>query len=445
MSSTRGKTAQNPLTPTVFNQMLKNHLSDHFGSFWLSGEIFEYYRSPAGHSYFTIKDQTASIKCVLFKQKHSVSLSKGMQVTLLGQLSMYIPKGEIQVNALKVMETGQGDLEQQFQILKQKLMKAGLFEPGRKKSIPQIINSVGIITSSQSAALQDVLNVFIKNNPLIEISIYHTAVQGAEAPPQINHALRTADDNKHDLLLLTRGGGSKEDLWAFNDEFLAYQLAQLTTPVISAVGHETDESISDLVADFSCITPTAAAHFIAGDFNQLKLNLNHNSRLLQLLMQEKLRVYQQKIDISQHKLDKQHPENAINQQKETLINRKHNLQQAFNSYFRQLKSDSNNLKQKLFSNTPQTQHIVQKIRQTKRQLDWQIKQSVEHSKQSLGLAANDLNNKNPLEVLSRGYSVTTKLDDHTLIKDVSQVQIGDNIATQLKSGRIHAKIFERLE
>ncbi len=249
MSSTRGKTAQNPLTPTVLNQMLKKHLSEQFGSFWLTGEVFELYRSPAGHSYFTLKDPNAAIKCVMFRQKIAVPLEKGMQVTLLGQMTLYTPKGDIQVNALKVMEAGQGDLAQQFLILKQKLMQAGLFDASNKKKIPDLIQSLGIITSAKGAALQDILNVLQRQNPLIDITIYPTLVQGNEAPPQINHALRQADEVGHDVLLLTRGGGSKEDLWAFNDEFLAHQLAQLETPVIAAIGHETDESIADLVAD----------------------------------------------------------------------------------------------------------------------------------------------------------------------------------------------------
>ena len=281
--SNPGKTAQNPFTPTSLNQILKKHLADEFGSFWLTGEIFELYQSPAGHSYFTLKDHNSSIKCVMFKTKRTIALQKGMQVTTLGQMTVYAVKGDIQVNILRVTESGQGDLAQQFEVLKHKLLQAGLFEKSRKKQIPKLINSIGIITSAQGAALQDILDILLRENPLIAVEVYPTLVQGSEAAPQINHALRTADEALHDLLLLTRGGGSKEDLWAFNDEFLAHQLAQLNTPVISAVGHETDESICDLVADMSCITPSAAAHYISGNFTQLKQKLDHDSRLLKLL------------------------------------------------------------------------------------------------------------------------------------------------------------------
>ncbi len=445
MQSTPGKTAENPLTPSILNQMLKKHLSENFGSFWLNGEIFEYYKSPAGHSYFTLKDNNAGIKCVLFRQKHSFPLKKGQQITLLGQMSLYEPKGDVQVNVLKVVQAGEGDLAQQFLQLKQKLMQAGLFDRDQKKVIPKLIASLGIITSQNGAALQDILNVLIKQNPLIDVTVYHTPVQGHDAPPQINHALREADKRQHDVLLLTRGGGSKEDLWAFNDEFLAHQLAQLDTPVISAVGHETDESISDLVADLSCITPTAAAHHIAGEFTQLKQALIHQSRMLKLLIQDKLRIKQQRLDASCHRLEKLHPINLCEKQKDLLHNQTKHFQNAFISFWQTKKNAHSQINQKLVSLKPDCQYLQQELSQQLKNLHWLMGQSFKSSQQKLGLVANDLNNKNPLQVLARGYSVTTHLQDDTLITDIKQVKIGDKVATQLKSGRIHAKIFERLE
>ncbi len=445
ISTSPGKSAQNPLTPSVLNQMLKKYLANEFGSFWLTGEIFEIYQSPAGHSYFTLKDQNSSIKCVMFKQKQIIKLQKNMQVTVLGQMTMYTPKGDIQVNVLRVILAGQGDLAQQFEVLKQKLMNAGLFNNSRKKPIPSIINSLGIITSPNGAALQDILNVFLKHNPLIELSIYPTPVQGAEAAAQINHALRTADEQHHDVLLLTRGGGSKEDLWSFNDEFLAHQLAQLNTPVISAVGHETDESISDLVADMSCITPTAAAHLIAGDFDQIAQHLQHNKRILHLLAQDKLRVFQQKIDSLQHHLDKQHPENLLKQQQTLLKNQQQQLNQAFSKQHQARLNNYQQKHQRLLNRQPNFQAKQMVLNNTRQQLDWQINQKVNRAKQGISLVINDLNHQNPLSILAKGYSITSKSDDGSIISDSSQVKVGDQVITQLKSGRIHAKIFERLD
>ncbi len=443
--SNSGKTAQNPLTPSTLNQMLKKHLADEFGSFWLTGEIFELYQSAAGHCYFTLKDQNSGIKCVLFKQKQKSAIKQGMQITVLGQMTVYAVKGDIQVNVLRLIESGQGDLAQQFEVLKQKLQLAGLFDQSRKKSIPKIINTLGIITSAKGAALQDILNTLMRENPLISVKIYPTLVQGNEAAPQINHALRTADEANYDLLLLTRGGGSKEDLWAFNDEFLAHQLAQLNTPVISAVGHETDESISDLVADMSCITPTAAAQFISGNFNELKQNLNHSSQLVNLLIQDKFRVYQQDVDSQCHQLELKHPINQLEQKKQLIDNQIKHLHLSFKNSWRHSMNDYKSITQSFKTLLPDTENQKQQLKEATQQFKWLLNQAIDQAKQKLRLTVNDLNHQNPLEVLSRGYSLTTKMDNGTVVTNSSDVKSGDAVVTQLKSGRIHAKIFERFD
>lgn len=445
MTSTPGKTAQNPYSPSVLNQMLKKHLSDQFGSFWLSGEIFEHYRSPAGHNYFTLKDSQSGIKCVMFKQKQAVQLEKGSQVIVLGQLTMYTPKGDIQVNVLRVMATGKGDLTQQFIILKQKLQNAGLFESSRKKTIPSFISSLGIITSEKGAALQDILNILKQKNPLIEITVYHTPVQGEDAAPRINHALRMADDEGHDALLLTRGGGSKEDLWAFNDEFLAHQMTQLNTPIISAVGHETDESISDLVADATSITPSAAAQLISGDFQKSLQDLKHRRQYLNLLVQDKLRVYQQQIDAKTHAIEKKHPASLLKQQILSLDAQNSKLHNVFQNHWQNLNYHLETTFDRFKRLKPETIPKQQQITTTLQQLNQLIDKKKTEASQNLKLLINDLNNQNPLDVLARGYSITTKMKDGSVINDVSQVKSGDEVVTRLKSGRIHAKIFERLE
>jgi exodeoxyribonuclease VII large subunit len=226
---------------------------------------------------------------------------------------------------------------------------------------------------------------------------------------------------------------------------LAHQLTQLDTPVISAVGHETDESISDLVADLSCITPTAAANLISGDFNQLQQNLIHNSRLLTLLVQDKFRVFQQKLDATVHQLDKSHPNNTLNQQQQALNNLKQNLKRTINNYWQHKKSLQQQLCKEFIKNKPQISLSKNQLNQTTQQLNWLIHHQIDTAKQKLGLKANDLNHQNPLAVLNRGYSITTKLSDGSIISDTNQVKVGDMVSSQLKSGKIHAKIFERLE
>jgi len=444
MQSTRGKTPQNPLSPSDLNQMLKNHLSRSFDSFWLSGEIIELYQSAAGHHYFTLKDDQSGIKCVLFRQKQVIKLKQGEQVTLLGEITLYTPKGNLQVNAIRVVKSGAGGLEQQLLMLKQKLSAAGLFDVNRKKTIPKVVRRLGIITSPNGAALHDILDVMVQNNPLIEITIYPTQVQGTAAPPMICDALRTADEDSHDVLLLTRGGGSKEDLWAFNDEMLAYQLAQLETPVISAVGHETDESISDLVADQSCITPTAAAHLLAGDFSRLKQTLIHHQQQLNHLIRDRNRQHQQSLDQKAHQLFQQHPERTLENQHQLLKQASKELHQTITGKTAVLQNLLTLKDQHLQSQLPDVHHQQQMIHNWIHRGTQVIKQKKHNANLLLTQNIRSLNNLNPLQVLARGYSLTTD-EQQKPVTNSQQVKIGDTVETRLNSGKIRAKIFERLD
>src|SRR5690606_14753740 len=309
MQDNIGNSAQNPMTPAQLNRLLSQVLKSTLNSFWLSGEITDCFQSNAGHSYFTLKDTEASIRCVLFKQQQAFPLKNGEHITVLGQVSMYAPRGSLQVTVMKAFADGSGLLEQQFQQLKQKLENEGLFATERKQKIPEFIEHIGIITSPNGAAIKDVLQVIQRKNPLLEVSIYPSSVQGQHAVNEMIAALRAADKNNHQLLLLTRGGGSKEDLWCFNDEQLARTIASLKTPILTAIGHEQDISIADWVADETEITPTAAGERLSGRFLQQTHNLSNQYNYLNLLMQNTIRQNQQSIDVATHQLQKQHPHN----------------------------------------------------------------------------------------------------------------------------------------
>ena len=388
--------------------MLKNHLSRSFDSFWLTGEIIELYQSAAGHHYFTLKDKQAGIKCVLFRQKQRIQLQQGEQITLLGDITLYAPRGNLQVNAVRVLKAGAGGLEQQLLMLKQKLAAAGLFDVKRKKAIPALIHNLGIITSPNGAAIKDVLKVLLQNNPLIEVTIYPTQVQGESAPPMICDALRTADEQGHDVLLLTRGGGSKEDLWSFNDEMLAYQLAQLETPVISAVGHETDESITDLVADQSCITPTAAAHLLAGDFLGLKQQLDSQQQQLDHLLRDQLRQQQQTLDQKRHRLEQKHPERALEKQQQTLQQASHALDLGIRNKTNLLQHRLTLMLHQLHNQQPDTSGQQQALQNLCERLTRLMSQQHRERQTTLQAHAHSLHNLSPLQVLSRGFSLTTR-------------------------------------
>ncbi len=440
----QGISPQTPHSPSSLNQMLKKHLANHWQALWLSGEIFEIYRSPAGHQYFTLKDTSASIKCVLFRQKQSIPLLKGQKITVLAQVTLYESRGDLQLNVIRAMDAGIGDWEAQLAQLKQKLEAQGLFSSEHKKSLPTWANRLAIITSSNGAALHDVLDIIKKRNPLIEVTIYPTQVQGPTAPGQIIEQLQLADSAGHDVALLTRGGGSKEDLWAFNDEFLARTIHQMKTVIISAVGHETDESISDFVADISCITPSAAAQLIAGDFKEKKSQLKHQQQLLHFLGKTKLQSSQQQLDLFQQQLNQHHPKNTVKQQQSTLQQAEKTLIQLISAKHRQAKLLSQQAKKQLLHAQPKAITFKLRLNQRKKHLEWQMEQKLSHSTHQFKQCVTQLNDRSPMHLLSHGYSITRN-EQKQNISSSKQVKIGETLETVFKSGRIRAKIIERLD
>ncbi len=444
MQQEQGKSPQSAHTPSSLNQLLKKHLTEYWPALWLTGEIFDLYTSPAGHQYFTLKDNHAAIKCVLFKQKRHLNLVKGKQVTVLAELSLYESRGDLQLNVMRTLDVGTGDWDAQLVQLKAKLSAQGLFDPGHKKTIPQWPNSLGIITSRQGAALHDVLDILKQRNPLIEVELYHSQVQGPHAPGQMIEQLLLADTANHDVILLTRGGGSKEDLWAFNDEFLARTIDQLNTPIISAVGHEIDESITDLVADMTCITPSAAAQLLSGDFKQQRQQLIHQSQLLHHLWKTQWQVAQQRTDMARQQLQKFHPKNTLKWQRNQIENIKDKLQKSIFQHLHQAQHHTAQCKIKLSQQLPNTKSISQTLAQLNHQMATQIKHKFNLTENKLHQMAAQLHDRSPLHILSRGYSITRNLEKCT-ITNSKQVKIGETVETIFKSGKIRARITERLD
>jgi len=260
-----------------FNQFLSDFISSNFGTVWVKGELSNFKSYPSGHWYFKLKDESGQINGVMFRGRNaSVDFTPrdGDQLEVAAQVNFYAPRGEINLNVQVMRKAGAGALFESFLRLKQKLEAEGLFDPLHKKPIPKIPRAIGIVTSSQAAALKDVLTTLERRASFIPIIVYPSLVQGAEAPANLMKALKRAQEaNEVDVILLVRGGGSIEDLWAFNDENLARLIAKSTIPIISGVGHETDFTIADFVADLRAPTPTAAAELAAPDSLELLRNL----------------------------------------------------------------------------------------------------------------------------------------------------------------------------
>ena len=268
------------------NRAIAASLEDRFDTVWVSGEISNFKAYDSGHWYFSLKDEEGQIRCVMFRGRNGqvgFMPQSGDLVEVSANLGMYVPRGDIQLTIQTLRRAGMGGLYEAFLKLKAKLAKEGLFDEERKREIPTHPRSIGIITSPQAAALKDVLSTLARRAPHIPIVIYPTLVQGPDAPAGIISALKAAEkENAVDVILLVRGGGSIEDLWAFNDEKLAYAISQSPIPVVSGVGHETDFTIADFVADLRAPTPTGAAELAAPRKDQLLQELD---AIMQALLQ----------------------------------------------------------------------------------------------------------------------------------------------------------------
>ena len=282
------------------NEAISSLINSSFDTVWVRGEISNFKSYPSGHWYFKLKDEQSQINGVMFKGRNfSVDFQPrdGDQVEVAAQVGFYTARGDMQLTVQQMRKAGAGALFEAFMKLKAKLEKEGLFDPQRKQDIPIHPKAIGIVTSTQAAALKDVLSTLTRRASHIPVVIYPTPVQGAEAAPGMIQALKNAQmDAQVEVILLVRGGGSIEDLWAFNDEQLAYAIAECSIPIISGVGHETDFTIADFVADLRAPTPTAAAEIASPDRIELLRNIQAYADFMQRMMNQKLEREAQRID-----------------------------------------------------------------------------------------------------------------------------------------------------
>ena len=261
------------LTPTALNRLVRDLIEDSFPLIWIEGEVSNFVRSGPGHLYFTLKDNAAQVRCAMFKPRSTwlrFKPSDGMHVVARGRVTLYEARGEFQLVVEHLEEAGEGALRREFEKLKARLDAEGLFAAARKRALPRFARRIGVITSPSGAAIRDVLSVIARRFPLAHVEILPVPVQGRNAPPEISAVIRAASlARRHDVLLLTRGGGSLEDLWAFNSEGVARAIHASSIPIVSAIGHEIDFTIADFVADLRAPTPSAAAELIVPDATDL--------------------------------------------------------------------------------------------------------------------------------------------------------------------------------
>ena len=399
--------ARQILTITQLNEYIRSRMdADPFLSgIAVRGEISNYKLYPSGHHYFTLKDEGAALKCVMFKssaQRLRFRPENGMKIIAMGKVSVYPRDGVYQLSCTALAMDGVGDLYAAFEQLKGKLAKEGLFDPAHKKALPRFPGTIGIITSSAGAAVHDMLRILRKRYPLTNVRLLPVRVQGAEAPGEIAAAIRYANHyTLADLLIVGRGGGSIEDLWAFNDERVAYAIYESAIPVISAVGHEPDVTISDYVADLRAATPSNAAELAVPDQQALRQTLDSFSTVMANALSRQIKASRQHLKVLSESQSLKSPTGYLEQ-------RRKNLQLLRNRMISAQNASLAKSKQRYIANTSK------------------------------------LDAMSPLKVLTRGYSMA-QTEDGTLLRSVSQVELGQRISVSLSDGRISATVMEREE
>ena len=367
------------------------------------GEISNYKQYPSGHHYFTLKDEASALRCVMFKgnaMRLRFRPENGMKVIAVGKVSVYPRDGAYQLYCVSLTVDGVGDLYVAFEQLKKKLAAQGLFDPAHKKPLPRYPGRIGIITSSAGAAVHDMLRILNKRYPLSKVYLLPVRVQGAQAPGEIVSAIRYANYYQlADLLIVGRGGGSIEDLWAFNDEQVALAIYQSRIPVISAVGHEPDVTISDYVADLRAATPSNAAELAVPDQDALRQSLDAQVSAMAAALTRQIKASRQHLNALAASPALQSPTGYLEQKRQQLLLLKNRLISAQN-------------------------------------------QSLAARKQKYIAAAAKLDAMSPLKVLTRGYSMTRK-EDGTVVRSVSQTEIGERVRISLEDGTLCATVMNK--
>lgn len=433
-------------TVSRLNREARNLLEGSFPALWIEGEISGFLAHTSGHWYFSLKDSTAQVRCAMFRTQNrrlKSAVKNGMQVMVRAQVSLYEGRGDYQLLVEHIEEVGEGKLRQEFEALKKRLAEAGLFAEERKKPLPAFPQTIGVVTSPTGAAIRDILIALKRRYAAAPVILYPTLVQGETAADQIVAALATANRrNECDVLILARGGGSLEDLWCFNEEKVAYAIAQSTLPIVTGIGHEIDFTIADFVADLRAATPTAAAELITPDKDELFAMLAYEKKQLLRLMQQKRQNLQQTVDWMQKHLQQQHPKKRLADQMQRLDLYEAALSRLQSKKITDLQTQLQLLHSRLVSTIPT--HRINKMHD-QLLLQHQILQAaltkaLRSKQQLLGAYAAKLDALSPLSTLQRGYSITLHADGKTLLTNARETHVGDKIKIQLAKGRLECTV-----
>ncbi|USJ00126.1 exodeoxyribonuclease VII large subunit [Xanthomonas prunicola] len=432
------------LTPSQLNSLARDLLEGSFPLVWVEAELSSVTRPSSGHLYFTLKDARAQIRCAMFKPKSTwlkFQPREGLRVLARGRLTLYEARGDYQLVLDHMEEAGEGALRRAFDELRARLAAEGLFDAERKQALPAHVQRLAVITSPSGAAVRDVLSVLARRFPLLEVDLLPALVQGDSAAAQITSLLQRADaSGRYDVILITRGGGSLEDLWAFNDERLARAIAAAQTPVVSAVGHETDFSLSDFVADVRAPTPSVAAELLVPDQRELIARVRRAQARMTQLQQHALGNAMQRADRLALRLRAHSPQARLQ-----LLHRRQE------EAGRQLRARMTQVLERLQARVQRGQAQVQShnprrhlagLQQRLRALHPQaaMQRRLQHDQLQLRSIARSLEAVSPLATVARGYAIVTRPADGSVVRSAAEVVAGEHLRAQLADGSIEVRV-----
>jgi len=415
---------------------------------WIEGEISNFSRPASGHWYFTLKDRDSQVRCAMFRGRNALlrfAPADGQRVIARARVTLFEPRGEYQLQVEHLEDSGVGALRREYERLKARLEAEGLFEASTKRPLPTVPNCIGVVTSPTGAAIRDILNILGRRFPAARVIIYPTAVQGRDAVPQLLAALSLAATRQEcDVLIVARGGGSIEDLWAFNDESIARLIRTMPMPVVTGIGHEVDFTIADFVADLRAPTPSGAAELVVPDGTTWRTGFARLAQRLLQALRRQLRNDSDYLVAMRRRLALAHPGQRLRQNAQRLDE----LEQRLGSRVQLLLSDRRHRLQTLTTRLARTspQAEVQRLMHRHAVLDERLRralpQRLEALRQALATLARTLDAVSPLATLDRGFALVTRVDDGALLRDAGAASEGDLIDARLAKGTLRARVIE---
>ena len=435
-------------TVSQLNRETKNLLSEHFSYIQVEGEISNLSRPSSGHIYFSLKDKKAQIRCAMFKsqqQRLGFKPENGKQIIISAQVSLYEARGDYQLIVDKMKEAGEGALQIAFEQLKNKLQTEGLFDPDLKQSPPEIPTQIGVITSPSGAAIHDVLSVLKRRFPAIPILIYPAAVQGNLAKSEIVTALETANKQKQvDVIILARGGGSIEDLWAFNEECVARAIVKSKIPIISGIGHDVDFTIADFVSDLRAPTPSVAAENAVPNQTTWLSTFQSLENQLKKAIQLKILNSQQSTNWINKRLQQQHPGQKLQRHAQTLGHLDARLTRAIDDKIKQNKHLVTNQVTIFQQHNPSSK--IARYKEQQHYLYTRLSNAIQHQLEKLQSKhlslVQTLHAVSPLATLERGYAIVTEPESSSVISSTKKLSINDKIKTRFIDGELISQVME---